>query len=197
MKKLICITGQDGAGKSTLIETLSKKLSSVRVAGIWDIMDGHIPNIPFNSKKDVDAYLCELTADARLLFLAHALKHSVEMAQRSNKEIILLNAYHYKYFASELALGADPSLVMSLSSYFPKPDRVISLLIPTGTAVQRKERYSRYECGLVQNPNAHTFEEFQNKTLPFWSHFESQDWIKLDAEHSIEKLTELTLQAIK
>ena len=123
MPKLICITGIDGAGKNTLIELLTNKLESVTVASIWDILDGENSKVPFKSKKEIDNYLCELSPNSRLLFLAHALKFSIDCALNSDKKFVILNAYIYKYIATELALGADKALVHFLLENFPTPDQ--------------------------------------------------------------------------
>src|SRR5688572_30154606 len=127
MNRLICITGMDGSGKSTLIKNLAAEIESAVVSNIWDIMDGGVENVPFGTKKEVDAYLCALTPDSRLLFLAHLLKFSYDKAMRTNAKFILLNGYYYRYFATELALGANENLVNALMNEFPKPDLVIRI----------------------------------------------------------------------
>ena len=104
--KLIAITGTDGTGKSTLCRNLCAKYSTFKEVSIWDAMSGSL----FHSKKDIDEYLCSLSANARLLFLSHALIQALDMAGKSKVEVLLLNGYYYKYFASELALGADLEL---------------------------------------------------------------------------------------
>ena len=145
MKKLFCITGMDGVGKSTLINRLTTEFSSCFVSDIWDLMKSPTKSIPFKSKKDVDDFLCTLTPDSRLLFLAHALKYSIDTALSSENEIIIVNAYYYKYFASEIALGANQELAKSLQNCFSKPDVIIELVLPVKEIVKRKSSFSRYE----------------------------------------------------
>jgi len=195
MAQLICITGADGTGKSTLVKSLSETLPDSHPANIWDIVEGGA--IPFKSKKEIDNYLCTLTPDSRLLFLAHALMYSVDKALASKKKIILLNAYYFKYFASELALGADAKLVNRLMASFPEPAKVLYLKLDPELAAQRKQSYSRYECGLAKEPGLSVFVEFQKKALPCWDHFEQHKWIKLNSESSAETLLQQALDAIK
>ncbi|MEO8759617.1 MAG: hypothetical protein ABI448_01910 [Bacteroidia bacterium] len=181
MVQLICITGLDGAGKNTLINLLKEKLHSVAIANIWDAMDGNISAIPFKSKHDIDTYLCELTPDARLLFFAHALKYAVDKAIHSGKKYILLNAYYYKYFTTELVLGASPELISILIASFPKPDKIIYLELSVEEAANRKDKLSRYECGLNPSPDKSTFISFQLKVKEKWDEKDKAGWIILNA----------------
>jgi len=64
MKKLICITGIDGIGKSTLIKNLSVQLNSCYIANIWDLLESKVQGLPFKSKKEIDNFLCALSPDS-------------------------------------------------------------------------------------------------------------------------------------
>lgn len=197
MKKLICITGMDGVGKSTLVKSLAKELSSVHVANIWDIMNGGIENIPFGSQKDVDEYLCALTPGSRLLFLAHALKYSIDRAMKTEKKIILLDGYYYKYFSTELVLGASEALVFSVIKEFPTPDLVINLNLTIEKTLNRKEFFSRYESGLSTHPDKHNFEKFQKEALKKWKYFDRTGWHVINSSNTADELLHETLQIIK
>lgn len=197
MKRLICITGGDGAGKSTLVNGLKAKLPQAYEAGIWDLLGSGEASLPFQSKRQIDAFLCGLTPDSRLLFLAHALKWSIDTAMASDQELILLNAYYYKYFATELALGADPLLVASLAERFPRPDIVIRLDLAFGEAAKRKTKLSRYECGAVDEPSQEAFLDFQERALQQWDAFDQSGWYRLDARLSQENLQDAALKIIE
>ncbi len=184
MQKTICVTGIDGSGKSTLVNALSNHFTSCHISNIWDLIESSIKGLPFKSKKDVDDYLCELTPDSRLLFLSHAIKYSYDTATKSDKSLIITNSYFYKYFATELALGAQNELVKSLQKSFPNPDIVIELVLPVEEAAKRKNKLSRYECGLTQNPNINSFIDFQTKALKEWHNFDRKNWHKIDATKS-------------
>lgn len=196
MPKLICITGLDGAGKSTLVERLSTQFSSVAVSNIWDIMDGSIETVPFKSKADIDTYLCELTADSRLLFLAHALQFSIDKALQSEKEIILLNGYYYKYFATEMALGANVGLVEHLIKSFPTPDLVIKLELDVESSLKRKERLSKYECGAQPTSNSN-FLNFQALVSEKWESFNQLNWKFISSAQSKQDVFDQAINTIK
>jgi len=191
MKRLIAITGMDGTGKSSLITSLCGQNASMKDVSIWDPMKSGL----FQSKQDIDQYLCHLSPNARVQFLSHALTESLHMAMESKMEVLLLNAYYYKYFASELALGASPDLVSGLISTFPRPDRVIHLTIPIQIASTRKKKYSMYECGLNE-PNQSSFIDFQLKVAPQWSFFDQTDWFHVSSELSKEEVFQLTTSKI-
>ena len=196
MPKLICITGIDGVGKSTLVELLAEKIPTAYISNIWDIMEGGVETVPFKSKQDIDNYLCELSPDVRLLFLAHALKFSVDKALDSGSDLVILNGYYYKYFASELALNASADLVDSLMGAFPKPDYVFQLELSIEEIVNRKPHFSRYESGLSMQPGKDNFVEFQKKALEEWKVFDSANWVHLSTEDSPETLLTSLLSKI-
>lgn len=196
MRKIVCITGMDGTGKSTLVKKLSETFPSSFVSNIWDIIEGDMKIVLFQSKRDIDSYLCSLSPDSRLLFLAHALKFSIDRALSFDNEIIIINAYYYKYFATELALGASEKLVSALIDNFPDPTCVIHLSLPPEMAAARKDVYSRYECGISKKPNSSEFIEFQNKVATKWDKFSSNTWHKIDARLSVEQITQESIRLI-
>lgn len=191
---IICVTGPDGSGKSTLIENLVSELPSAKEVTIWDALNNQ-DAILFNNKKDVDDYLCILSPDARLLFLAHALKYAIDKALESGSETIFLNAYYYKYFASEAALGAHKDLVSKLEISFPVPDKTIFLSLPPEISASRKKHLSRYECG-CKEATLKNFIDFQKKANLAFEAYIQPDWFVLNAEDSHEALKEKALQII-
>ncbi len=170
-KKHICITGKDGTGKSTIIKKLAQHYKSTYVATIWNLLENPVNGIPFNSKQDVDNFLCGLTPDSRLLFLAHAMKYSIDKAFESKKEVIITDGYYYKYFASEKVLGASQKLMDSLMECFPVPDVIIEIDLPLEIAANRKLQFSRYECGLKLSASLENFMAFQTNVYKAWDMF--------------------------
>lgn len=192
-KKLICITGADGTGKSTVVESLSKRYPQAIISEIWDALKQNDVQL-FSSKKAVDEYLCSLTPNSRLLFLAHALRFSMDKCLESKAEIILINSYYNKYFASELALGADPELVKQLMEQFPKPDYVIHLTLSPEECAKRKAKFSQYECGAKNEVSSADFINFQKSALEKWELFDQSGWINIDTSLPIESvLNEINL----
>jgi len=171
MQKIVAITGSDGSGKSSVLEALTKRFPQAAVGEIWQPMYGE--NSPFSSKQAVDQYLCSLQPEARTLFLSHALMESTRNALNSGEDLVFLNAYYFKYFASEKALGTSSATLEKLISLFPKPDLTIRLMPSLELISTRKERYSRYECGLQQANHEH-FVAFQNRCLNYWDLFPGQ-----------------------
>lgn len=185
-QQLICITGSDGVGKSTLIENLLKHFPNAVECSIWDAFSD--PTTPlFSSKQLVDDYVCALTPNARTLFFAQGLLFAIEKAIKTEAEYIFINAYFYKYFAADLCLGTNPELVKSLTSFFPHEHKTIYLKLSPEISVLRKKRFSRFECGGQVANNIH-FIAFQNAVNPFFEKFIQPNWLVLNAADSPDSL---------
>ncbi|MBN2484412.1 MAG: hypothetical protein JXB34_00415 [Bacteroidales bacterium] len=195
-KKIICITGADGAGKSTVIKTLQEKLAPVYLATIWDLLGLDAGGVLFKSKAEVDQYLCSLTPGSRLLFLAHAMKYATDKAMESKRQIILIDSYYYKYFVSELSLGANKEHTILLQDMFPPAGITIKLELPAKAAAERKQYFSRYECGLEKIPDQQKFIKFQESLPPYWQIFENNNWHKIDAEKPIDMVISEVLNLV-
>ncbi|MFC4636052.1 dTMP kinase [Dokdonia ponticola] len=191
---IICITGPDGSGKSTLVSHLVATLPNAIEVTVWDALNNGDVAL-FSSKKDIDQYLCLLSPDARLLFLAHALKYATDKALDSGKELIILNAYYYKYFASEAVLGANEGLIHTLASAFPTPDRTIFLSLSPAISAVRKNQLSRYECG-CKEATVENFIDFQKKATLAFEAYIQPDWFVLNTEESLEVIKDKTLKII-
>ena len=191
---IICVTGPDGSGKSTLVGNLVSEIPNSKEITIWDALYNKEVAL-FSNKKDVDAYLCMLSPGARTLFLAHALKYAIDKALESGANIIFLNAYYYKYFASEVSLGADSTLIEMLASKFPIPDKTIFLSLSPEISASRKTHLSRYECG-CKEATIENFIDFQKKANLVFEAYIQPDWFIMNAEDSPEVLKEKALQII-
>ncbi|NOQ72536.1 MAG: hypothetical protein GQ574_11070 [Crocinitomix sp.] len=186
MQKLIVITGIDGAGKTTLIESLSKELPNSVVANVWQSFGAN--QQLFKSKAHVYEYMRSLTPNSRVLFLAHAVRYGLEKALESDAETILIDGYYIKYFGPELALGADPQFVQEIIASFQKVDQVICLDLPIEKALQRKGEFTDYECGFNPELSPATFLAFQKRVLEQRKHFDCDNWEYLNAELEVGEL---------
>lgn len=165
-----CVTGADGAGKSTVISSLSERWTAqgrrVRVASIWDLIRIEAKNFPLKPEQ-VDAYLGCLSSTSRAYFLLHCISESYERARANDAEILLFDSYWYKYIASEIARSPmgqeDPRLSAALA--LPQPDRTILLQVDPSVAQNRKTKISGYESGFETPDRARAkFEELNHKT---------------------------------
>lgn len=182
--RIICITGPDGSGKSTLIDALEKALPGAIVTTIWDLMKEpaleHI--IPFKKPQDVDAYLAALHPAGRSLFLIHCLTEAFENAKEKAPAYILTDSYWYKYYATEIAHGTSREYMDKLVSHFEQPDFIFYLNADEQLTSDRKQRFSRYECGFAAELNEETFRDFQSISIPHLRQLMlSIDHIQLDA----------------
>jgi thymidylate kinase len=185
--RLVCVTGPDGSGKSTLVAGLVDRLrgetgAGVRVVSIWDLLAR--PDIRASFPVDpsrVDAYLASLGGHARAHFLLHCLAEATAQAVSSGAPWLLLDGYWYKYLAIEIAHGAAEADVTALTARFPEPALVLYLDAPAAAAVARKTRFSRYESGLAATPDAATFSAFQAKVRPVLERWaERRGWVRID-----------------
>ena len=185
----------DGVGKNSVIDALLEQFPKAINAEIWQPM--YEKSSPFSSKQAVDDYLCSLSPEARSLFLAHALLESTQQALNSEAALVFLNAYYFKYFASERTLGASSNFIKNLISNFPKPDLVIQITCNPEIVVQRKKRFSRYECGCAATGNATDFVEFQAKTAENWSEFAPVIDFSLENKGTVSELVNAIIPLLK
>lgn len=165
------MTGLDGAGKSTQVDELAARLrsegSSVAVSNIWDLVldPAFAGRSLFEKPSEADGYLAMLEPTARMYFLSHSLRESFARGLARGADVLLLNAYWYKYYATEVAHGGDPAVLRTITSVFPKPDVTFYLRISAAEAARRKERFSAYETGFAPSRSAADFEAFQAVAL--------------------------------
>lgn len=159
--KIICVSGADGSGKSTLVAELAKALPEARVVTIWDLMADPRARPLFSNKDQLQAYLGALQPQSRTLFLMSCLMGAME---RATGELLLVDSYWYKYLANELVLGADHARLAALSGWFERPNLTFRIeLAPRVAAARKQGVFSPYECGL-RAPTEEHFVQFQART---------------------------------
>ena len=202
--QLICVTGADGAGKTTQIVRLAERLErgagkKVAVVTVWDLLlDPETQDLlAFEEPAQVDRYLSILSPTSRALFMFHCLLQALELGKRKGADVLLLNSYWYKYYATEVAHGGDVEVLRRLATVFPPPDRTFYLRLSPEAAAERKAVLSGYETGFAKPRSKEAFVAFQRpahdalEALP-----EELDWTAVDANLDQKEQTELLLAAI-
>lgn len=194
MTRSICIAGGDGSGKSTQVAAVADALTqrgfSPAVVTIWDVFDDAemSARLPFEKPADVFAYLKVLSPRSRSHFLFHALHAALDLAAAKSPDVLLLNAYWYKYYATEIAHGGDAAVLRSLAAGFPEPDTTLYLRVPPETTLARKDQPSDYESGYGD------YLEFQRLSLKALDELAAElNWIEIDGTRDRADITAAVL----
>ncbi|MEV0355073.1 hypothetical protein AB0H71_03330 [Nocardia sp. NPDC050697] len=198
---LICVSGADASGKSTQVDALTAALTAdgtdTVAAGIWDALADPVlaRHLPFRDRAAVLAYLRVLGPAARAHFLFHAVHTGLDLALARTPRIVLLNAYWYKYFATEVAHGGDPVALRAAVTGFPAPALTFHLRVTPETALARRGERSDYESGYG---DAARFLEFQRRSHRELDRLGAElGWVELDATADPAALTATMLAAIE
>jgi len=183
--RLIVVTGADGSGKSTLIRNLASQIRQTlslnfTIASIWDLR----PNF-----SNIEEYFLTLNSKASTLLIFHALHQSLFLARKEKRDLILFDAYWYKYAVNEAIRGSDFAFLSSLIETLPQPDCVFYLKIPPEKALERKKQLTLYETGGIPD-DREKFLSLQHQGFEYWEQFQKLHgpWVHLDAEKSEENL---------
>lgn len=194
---IACVTGPDGSGKSTQVAAvaglLGKEGYSVACSQIWDPMldPAFAGRALFDSPAKADAYLELLDSTSRMYFLCHALQESLVRARARGTDVVLLNAYWYKYHAVEVAHGGDAPALRTITSVLPAPDVTFYLHISPSRAARRKERFTGYETGFAASRTADAFESFQVVAVRELEALAGEfGWVMLPGEEPAATITE-------
>jgi thymidylate kinase len=203
--KIICVTGPDGSGKTTQISRIAEILerggtAEVAAVTIWDLLldPSCKGKVLFDDPAAVDRYLSILHPTSRALFLYHCFHEALELGKKRGAKVLLVNAYWYKYYATEVAHGGDKRKLRELAeAIFPAPDLTFHLRIAPEQAFERKERLSGYESGFAKTKNLEAFVGFQRTAHTVLDELAAElGWIALDAREPIAKLTDTIAGAI-
>lgn len=203
--KMICVTGPDGSGKTTQIARIAEILErsgqhKVAAVTIWDLLLDPTckGKVLFDDPAAVDRYLSILSPTSRALFLYHCFHEALELGKRRGADVLLLNAYWYKYYATEVAHGGDPALLRRLAEeIFPRPALTFHLGIAPEQAFARKERLSGYESGFARQKDEAAFVGFQRKAHEVLDALAKElGWVALDAREPIARLSDTIAGAI-
>ncbi|MFE7802006.1 aminotransferase class III-fold pyridoxal phosphate-dependent enzyme [Nocardia sp. NPDC057440] len=200
-KRLICIAGGDGSGKTTQVARIAAEFEAqgqtVAAVTIWDaFLDPKVSSkLPWRSPAEIYGYLKLLSPLSRAHFLFHAMQLSFDLAAERGVEVMLANAYWYKYFATEVAHGGDPTVLRQLAAGFPEPDRTFYLTVSPQDALGRKQLRSDYESGYGDEAAFLTFQQRSHGALEALS--EEFGWVRLDGTAAPADITEAVLAQLR
>lgn len=194
---LLCITGPDGSGKTTQMIKIAEILGhrggkKVAAVTIWDLLLDPVSKnkLMFRGPSDVDAYLQILDPIARGLFLYHCFYQALELAKSRKPDILILNAYWYKYYATEVAHGGDANQLLQLANIFPEPDITIHLEVTPEEAFHRKAELSGYETGFAAPRSKEAFVDFQTRAQNALGELaKERNWHSIQGTETIEEIT--------
>jgi phosphohistidine swiveling domain-containing protein/thymidylate kinase len=200
-KRFICIAGGDGSGKTTQVARVAAAFEAdgqqVAPVTIWDaFLDPKIASkLPFEKPGEIYGYLALLDPVARTHFLFHALHLAFALAADRDADVLVANAYWYKYFATEIAHGGDPVILRQLAAAFPEPDVTFYLAITPDQSLARKVQRSDYESGYGDGDAA--FVEFQQRSHEVLDDLSSElGWIPLDGNAPAAEVTSAILDQL-
>lgn len=199
---VICVVGGDGSGKTTQIARLTtffkEQERKVVPVTIWDafVDPAVVSKLPFERPSDVYAYLKLLGPLSRTHFFFHALHLALERAWDRKPSVLLLNAYWYKYFATEVAHGGDPALLRQLAAGFPEPDLTFYLSVDPEKAFSRKTHRSDYESGYGRDEQ--TTLAFQRRAHEALQALAVEySWTELDGRSAPSDITTTMIQQLE
>jgi dTMP kinase len=197
----ICVAGGDGSGKTTQIARLTaffeERHRTVAPVSIWDAFTDPavVSKLPFARPSDIYPYLKLLGPVCRTHFLFHALHFALERARERRPNVMLLNAYWYKYFATEVAHGGDPAELRRLAAGFPEPDLTFYLSVSPQDALARKTHRSDYESGYGEDEQE--FLDFQRRAHQALQALAAEySWTDLDGRSSPDDITTAMIQRL-
>ena len=202
--KLICVTGPDGSGKTTQIGRIAELLErggkhTIAPVTIWDLLldPSSKGKLIFNEPAQVDRYLSILHPTSRTLFLYHCMHEALVLAGKRGADVLLINAYWYKYYATEVAHGGDRVLLRELARVFPAPALTFYLKVDPEEAFARKVALSGYETGFAKERTKDAFVAFQRVAHAELERLADElSWVPLDGRASIDALTALLAERI-
>lgn len=203
--KLVCVSGPDGSGKTTQITKLAERLVrrgklKVVAVTIWDLLldPASKHKVAFRSPSEVDAYLEILHPTARTLFLYHCFFQALVQAQKREPDLCLINAYWYKYYATEVAHGGDPETLRRIAEIFPEPALTFYLKVDPEEAFRRKAQLSGYETGFAVPRSREAFVSFQKRAHAALEDLaKRRGWVQLNGKESADSLTDAILGKIE
>ncbi len=196
--RTICITGLDGSGKSTQAELLATKLPNSRIVSVWDIITREEFKAWTIYKKDlnVEKYVVNLHSTSRSLFIFHAFNEAYQRAINTEADFLIFDSHWYKYWAIEQAMGAPASLAEFFKNQYQPSDLIFYLQLSLQSQIDRKTKISVYESGQNGSKKIDNFVKIQSKAKSILEVLLPRDTIYLQAENTVEKLSDEILKTV-
>ena len=184
--KLITLEGIDGAGKTTLIHWLADRLESIGIFPIvtrepWETPWGRRLRRSFagperlSPEEEARLFLEDRAAHARSL-IAPALQRGLH---------VLCDRYYHSTMAYQGARGLDPERIRKENERVaPRPDLVLLLVLPPGTALRRIAE------GRGEEPNRFEQGSYLQKVGEIYEGLGDPEIKRLDAERPFEELAD-------
>lgn len=168
---IISFTGCDGAGKSTQISRISDLLIEqgyqVKIIDKWNILNHDIfPECRFINQNLNDLRVCiaQMEGISRAMFLFWTIMITLSKENLNDSNVIfLLDGYWMKHAASEILYGCESEWIEKTVRQFPTSDLTIYFDITPEVSAERKQEFTPYECGRVQNYNVDDFIRHQTR----------------------------------
>jgi thymidylate kinase len=121
---------------------------------------------------------------------------ALERAWDSRTNVLLLNAYWYKYFATEVAHGGDPAQLRRLAAGFPEPNVTFYLSVRPQDALARKTDRSDYESGYSEDDQK--FVDFQRRAHQVLQALAVEHgWTEVDGRSLPDDITTAMIRQLK
>lgn len=192
---IVVIDGLDGAGKSTQSSALQQWIAdqgvSCRTVSKWDVCARTgMPETRFlrgTDRSELRLCIAEMPSPARLLFLMWMYAEATVEAERLSRDgvdVVILDGCWMKHAAAELALGAAPADVASITAAMPVPGTVLYLDVSPAVALARKEGdLTPYESGIDPECRPERFLAQQKRIREQMTEWcDTFGWIRIDTE---------------
>jgi thymidylate kinase len=203
---LINVLGCDGCGKSTQIEKLINWAEirtpySARSLAKRDIFDtSTFPECDFfgcEYDKLAHQLLPQMKGEARALWLIYMNAVLIKSAPAKPGEIVFLDGFWHKHYATEAALGVDKAWLLDVCAFFPEPDITVLLDLGPERTVARNHQHRPYESGCDFDCKDESFIAHQEKVRALLLDLaETRGYQVIDADRSVDEIFDSIVETI-
>ncbi|AWR97050.1 dTMP kinase [Acidianus sulfidivorans JP7] len=137
---MISLEGIDGSGKTSvgkeLYKYLETKYKNKKILLTYEPFTKEITNLIQNQGWKDGILLT-------LLFSADRAVH-INWIRQNNPDVVIMDRYYLSTIAYQSVLGVKKEWIVSVNSYFPKPDLTILLDLPSEIAIKRISKSDKF-----------------------------------------------------